>query len=139
MAEFTAVAVQTVAAGGNILFMDDIGTCCRKNIFHRPGTGIVKVKGDDCRCLTRIRVFFSANIAIPTGGTVGPISVGISVDGEVIPSTISIFTPAAVEEYGNVVGFIYLDIPQCCSTIGVVNNSDQAVLVQNANLIVARA
>lgn len=143
MAEYTAVAIQTVAAGSSVLFTDAVrfGKCCQKrNIFHRPDTGTVKVRGDCDKCFTRARVYFTANIAVPTGGTVGEISVGISVDGEVIPSTIARFVPAAVDEYGNVTAFLYVDIPEwCCVPIRVVNTSAEPILVQNANLIVTKA
>lgn len=143
MAEFTATAIQTVAAGGNVLLTDAVrfGRCCpRRNIFHRPDTGSVRVRGECGKCFTRIRVFFSGNIAVPTGGTVEEISIAIAVDGEPMPSTIARFTPAAVEEYGAVPAFIYIDVPaDCCTTISVVNTSTQPILVQNANLVVTKA
>jgi hypothetical protein len=48
-------------------------------------------------------------------------------------------TPAAVEEFFNVFGAIYLDIPRgCCSQISVKNIGTQAIEVQNANLIIER-
>ena len=143
MAEYTAVAIQTVAAGESVLFTDSVrlGKCCNKrNIFHRPDTGTVRVRGESDKCFTRARVFFTANIAIPEGGTVGEISVGISVDGEVRPSTIARFVPAAVEEYGNVTAFLYVDIPEwCCLPIRIVNTSPEPILVQNANMTVTKA
>lgn len=143
MAEFTATAIQTVAAGGNVLFTDAVrfGRCCpRRNIFHRPDTGTVKVRGECGRCFTRVRVFFSGNIAVPTGGTVEEITLAIAVDGEPMPSTIVRFTPAAVEEYGAVATFIYIDAPaDCCTAISVINNGTQPILVQNANLVVDKA
>lgn len=143
MAEFTATAIQTVAAGGNVLLTDAVrfGRCCpRRNIFHRPDTGTVKVRGECGQCFTRVRVFFSANIAVPTGGTVEEITIAIAVDGEPMPSTIARFTPAAVEEYGVVPAFIYIDVPaDCCTAISVVNTSEQPILVQNANLVVTKA
>jgi hypothetical protein len=50
-----------------------------------------------------------------------------------------IVTPAAVEEFFNVFGAIYLDIPcGCCSQVSVRNISTQSVEVQNANLIIER-
>jgi hypothetical protein len=50
-----------------------------------------------------------------------------------------IVTPAAVEEFFNVFGAIYIDIPRgCCSQISVRNVSTQTINVQNANLIVER-
>lgn len=141
MAEFTATLEQTVPARGNVLYTDDIRRCrCGgRNIYHRPGTGTVKVRGLADRCFTRIRVMFGGNIAVPAGGTVEEISIAIAVDGEAIPSTEMLYTPAAAAVYGNVASFIYLDIPDCCSTISVVNTSEQDILVQNANLVVTKA
>jgi len=53
---------------------------------------------------------------LPEGATVEPISVAIAVNGESIPSTSMIYTPAAVDEYGNVYSSIFLDVPcGCCS------------------------
>jgi hypothetical protein len=84
-------------------------------------------------------VSFGANIGLPTGGTVEAISLALAIDGEAIATTTMIVTPAAVEEYFNVFGAIYLDIPRgCCSQISVRNISTQPVNVQNANLIIER-
>jgi hypothetical protein len=84
-------------------------------------------------------VTFGANIAIPTGGTVGPISVAIAVDGEPIQATTMIVTPAAVEQYFNVKSSVFIDVPRgCCATISVTNTSTESILVQNANLIIER-
>jgi hypothetical protein len=48
-------------------------------------------------------------------------------------------TPAAVEEFSNVFGAVYIAVPRgCCLTVGVRNTSAQAINVQNANLIVER-
>jgi hypothetical protein len=143
MAEFTATAIQTVAAGGNVLLTDAVrfGRCCpRRNIFHRPDTGTVKVRGECGRCFTRVRVFFSGNIAVPTGGTVDEITIALAIDGEPIAATIARFTPAAVEEYGSVTTFWYFDVPaDCCTNVSVVNATTQPINVQNANLVITKA
>lgn len=142
MAELTAVAVQTVSANGNVLFTEDIGFrgCNRRYVYHRPGTGTVSVRGLSEKCYNRIRVFFGGNIAVPTGGTVGEISLAIAVNGEVIPSTEMVFTPAAVEVFGSVSNFATLDIPGWLpQSISVVNTGEEDVLVRNANLIVTSA
>ena len=53
--------------------------------------------------------------------------------------TTMIYTPAAVEQFGNVFSAIFIDVPQnCCLTVGVKNISAQEIEVQNANLIVER-
>ena len=136
--ELTANAIQTVAANANVLFTDTVvgGNCA---IMHRDGSGLVTLRGLTNQCRARFRVSFGGNIAIPTGGTVGPISLAIAVNGEPVASTTMISTPAAVEEFNNVFSAIFLDIPKgCCSQISVRNTSDQPIEIQNANLIVER-
>lgn len=137
--EITANAVQTVAAGSNVTFTETpvSGNC---SILHTDGSGLVKLRGlTTTQCRARFKIYFGANIAVPTGGTAGAISLALSVDGEPVATTTMIATPAAVEEYFNVGSSIYLEVPACCcSTIGVRNISTAAVNVQNANLIVER-
>ena len=136
--EITANAIQIVEENRNVLFTDTV-VCGSCSIMHRSGSGLVSLKGLTNQCRARFRVSFGANIAIPTGGTIGPISLAIAIDGEPIATTTMIETPAAVDEYNNVFSAIFLDIPRaCCSQISVVNVSDQAINVQNANLIVER-
>jgi hypothetical protein len=136
--EITANAIQVVADGASVLFTDTIagGNCV---ITHRDGSGLVTLRGLTNQCRARFRVSFGGNIAIPTGGTVGPISLAIAIDGEAVATTTMISTPAAVEEYQNVFSAIFLDIPKgCCSQISVKNISDQDIEIQNANLIIER-
>ena len=132
--EITANAVQEVAAANNVIFTD---TAVQGNssMVHREGSGLVKLRGlTTCQQRARFKIFFSANIALPTGGTAGPISLAISVDGEPVATTTMTVTPAAVEEYFNVASSVYLNVPAgCCSTIGVRNISGVAIDVQNAN------
>lgn len=137
--EITANAVQTVAAGSNVTFTETpvSGNC---SIIHTDGSGLVKLRGlTTTQCRARFKVYFGANVAVPTGGTAGAISLALSVDGEPVATTTMIVTPAAVEEYFNVGSNIYLEVPACCcATLGVRNIGTAAVNVQNANLIVER-
>lgn len=138
MAEFTANAVQTVNTNQNILFNDKAvsGNC---SIIHREGSGLITLRGITRQCRARFKVFFSGNIALPTGGTVGAISLAIATNGEAVNTTTMIATPAAVEQYQNVAGAIYLDVPAgCCIQVSVKNTSTQAINVQNSNIIVER-
>lgn len=136
--EIIAVAEQTVLANQNVLFTDTV-TCGNCSIAHRSGSGLVTLRGTTNQCRARYKVSFGGNIAIPTGGTVEAISIALAIDGEGIPSTTMIVTPAAVEEYFNVFGAIFIDVPKsCCLTASVRNTSTQDILVQNANLIVER-
>jgi hypothetical protein len=121
--EIIANELQTVLSGANVQFTDTVvpGKACT---MHRPGSGLVSLRGLTDQCRARFKVSFGANIAVPTGGTVEAISLAIAVDGEAIASTTMIITPAAVEEFFNVFGAIYLDIPRgCCSQISVKNTS----------------
>ena len=117
MAEYTAVAAQTVAANQNVLLTETAvnGTKC---INHRTVSGIVTLRGIVAQCRARFMVEFGGNIAIPTGGTAGPIQLAIAVDGEPLASTTMIVTPAAVENYFNVSAAVYIDVPAgCCVTV----------------------
>ena len=136
--EIIANELQTVLSGANVQFTDTVvpGKACT---MHRPGSGLVSLKGLTDQCRARFKVSFGANLAVPTGGTAGAISLALAIDGEPIASTTMTVTPAAVEEFFNVFGAIYLDIPRgCCSQISVRNVSTQSVEVQNANLIIER-
>lgn len=137
--ELTANAIQTVGENQNVLFTDTAvrGNC---SIVHRDGSGLVTLRGiTSNQCRARFRVSFGSNIAVPTTGTVGPISLAIAINGEPVASSTMIETPAAVEEFSNVFSAIFIDVPAgCCSQISVRNVSTQAIDVQNANLIIER-
>lgn len=138
MAEYTANAIQTVAVNQDILFTDD-PVRGNNSIMHREGSGLVTLRGITCQCKARFRIFFGANIAVPEGGTAGAISASIAISGEAIPTSSMTVTPAAVDEYFNVSASLFIDVPAgCCTNISVKNTSDQAINVQNANLIVER-
>ena len=136
MAEFVNVPIQLVDEDENVTFNAAPVRGC-KCIDHREGSGIVTLRGlTDC-CFARYRVSFGGNIAVPTGGTVGPIELAISVRGEPLGSATAIVTPAAVEEYNNVYMSVLVDVPRgCCVDVVVQNTSDQPIKAQNANLIV---
>ena len=125
--EIIANALQTIEANQNVYFTDIVtgGNCA---IAHRDGSGLVSLKGLTNQCRARYKVSFGGNIAIPTGGTVGAISLAITLDGEPVGATAMIVTPAAVEEFWNVFSAIFIDVPRgCCSTVSVRNTSTQAV------------
>ena len=136
--EITANALQVVEANQNVIFTET-AVCGSNSIIHREGSGLVSLRGITNQCRARFKVFFSGNIAVPTGETVGPISLAIAVNGEGVGPTTMIVTPAAVEQFFNIASAIYLDVPcGCCSQVSVRNTSDIPVNVQNANLIVER-
>ena len=139
MAEFTSSAIQTVAAGGNLPLTETSvkGSSC---VVHREGAGVVTLRGlTNGQCFARFKVSFGGNIAIPTGGTVGAISVALAVGGEALNSATAIVTPAAVENYFNVFAAAFIEVPRgCCVTVALKNTSAQAISIANSNLIVER-
>ena len=123
MAEYLSpVAVSNVGLNTAIPFNDSI-PCRRGYIFHQDGSGIFVLRGivnNPTACFARYNVKFTGNIAIPEGGAVTPISTAIVVSGESREGSRSIFTPAAVDEYGNVTSRATIDVPKgCCFTLSV--------------------
>ena len=100
MAEYLANATQLVELNQPIVFSASI-PCNRGNVVHEDETGIFILRGNSTGCFARYQVTFNGNIAVPEGGTVGPIAVSVAVNGEARPTSRAIVTPAAVEEYNN--------------------------------------
>lgn len=126
---------QTVAANGSVLFgAARIQTGC--SVRHEAGSGRFIALKPGIYSVT-----FVGNIAIPTGGAVDPISVALSVDGETVAGTEAVYSPAAVEQFGNVAISMLVRVYPCGGggvSIGVVNTSGEPILVDNANLVILR-
>ena len=144
--EFSNNAVQTVNPGESVVFTASPVPCNRGLVRHRNDSGNFLLRGNvrrnACGCCAesaQYLVDFGANIAIPTGGTVGSISLALTLDGATLPTTKMTVTPAAVEEFWNVSDATILGVWRgCCQTLTVKNISDQPILVQNANIIFSR-
>lgn len=151
--EFLYNPIQEVALNAPILFDTSI-PCGRGNIYHENNTGNFILKGArnntpcDCNAFAQYQVTFNGNIAIPDGGTVTPIAVAIAVNGEPRLTSRAIFTPAAVEDFGNVTSTAIIKVPKCCcfslSVDSVPATTDPTVTpapvieVQNANFTITR-
>ena len=149
MAEFAYNPIQLVEPNQNVL-LDTVIPCNKGYVFHRNQAGIVILRGIvNCpnACFARYQVTFNGNVALPTGATVGPISVALAIDGEPIQTSRAIVTPAAVDDYFNVTSTAIITVPRgCCFSCAVENVSAPAaaggvapeINVQNANLTVSR-
>lgn len=138
MAELTNPNIVTVSAGENLPLTETAvkGPAC---IVHREGAGIVTLRGLTNQCKARFKVSFGGNIAVPTGGTAGAISVALAIAGEPLNSATAIVTPAAAGDYFNVFAAAFIEVPRgCCVTVAVENTSTQAIDIANSNLIVER-
>ena len=156
MAEFLENAVQTVLPN-QVVTLDTAIGCNKGYVYHRNGSGIITLRGvvnnSNC-CFARYQVTFNGNIAVPSTGTVGPISVALALDGEPLLTSRAIVTPAAVADepptqnnFFNVTSTAIITVPKgCCFNVSVENTSAgatptdpaPAILVQNANLTVSR-
>lgn len=139
MAEYRYNAIQTVPANGTVIFSNDFFPCTKGLIIHQDDSGLFQVKGvvnNPCSEYGKLKVNFGANVAVPTGGTVGvdtPITLAITVNGVTEPATTMISTPAAVEEYNNISREVEIPIPRgCCQNVSVTNTSTQDIEIQNA-------
>lgn len=147
-AEYLANAVQDVPLNAPVNFTASI-PCTKGYVYHEDETGIFILRGITCgQCFATYQVTFNGNIAIPEGGTVVPIAIAITVNGEPRLTSRAIFTPAAVEDYGNVTSTAIIKVPRgCCFSISieaVPATTDPTVTpapvieVQNANLVIDR-
>lgn len=147
-AEYLANAVQEVALNAPLTFTASI-PCSSGCVYHEDETGIFILRGPkNGQCFATYRVVFNGNVAIPTGGTVGPVAIALAINGEPRPASRAIYTPAAVEEYGNLTSPATIKVPRgCCFTLSVeyvaattdpAVDIPDAIEVQNANLVISR-
>ena len=148
MAEYLANAIQSVDLNTPILFTASI-PCNRGNVIHEDETGIFILRGATNNCFARYQVTYNGNIALPEGGTVGPIAIAVAVNGEARPTSRAIYTPAAVETYGNVTSTAIITVPKgCCYSLSVravsgltddpTGTPAPTINVQNSNLVITR-
>lgn len=149
MAEYLANAEQNVALNGPVLFTASI-PCNRGLVYHEDETGIFILRGKTNNNFARYQVTFNGNIALPEDATaVVPIAVAIAVNGEPRLTSRAIFTPAAVDQFGNVTSTAIITVPcGCCFSVSVravdATTDDATVdpaaliTVQNANLVINR-
>lgn len=147
MAEYNANAVQTVNPGEVVVFTNTAEPCLRGFVKFREGSGNFLLSGWVPACpncgmrkkTANYFVDFGANIAVPTGETVGEISLAITLDGTTLPATQMSVTPAAVEEFFNVSRATNVGVwSGCCETVTIRNTSSIPILVQNANVVITR-
>lgn len=147
MAEYIGVASQNVALNNPIVFTASI-PCPKGYVYHEDGTGIFVLRGVTNNCFARYQLNFQANAQIPTGSDITPIAVAVAVNGETRPSSLSIYTPQAVEEFGSVSSTAIITVPKgCCFSVsvryvsGVTDGTavpTSTIDIANANLTISR-
>ena len=148
-AEYLANPIQEVALNAPIIFSASI-PCTRGWVYHEDETGIFILRGMTTnQCFATYQVTFNGNIALPADAAeVVPVAVAITVNGEPRLTSRAIFTPAAVDEYGNVTSTAIIKVPKgCCFSVSVdavpatvdpTVTPTPIIEVQNANLVINR-
>lgn len=150
--EFLYNEVQTVSLNTPVLLRTSI-PCTRGYVYHEDETGNFILRGivnNKCNCFAHYQVTFNGNIALPEGSSaVTPIAVSITVNGEPRLTSRAIYTPTAVDEYGNVTSTAIIKVPRgCCFSLSVeyvsgitddpATTPAPVINVQNANLTITR-
>jgi hypothetical protein len=145
MSEFANNPIQLVQPNQNVI-LDAVIPCNKGYVIHREQSGILILRGITNNCFARYQVTVNGNIALPEdAAAVVPISIALAIDGEPVQTSRAIYTPAAVDEYGNVTSTAIITVPKgCCFTVAVENTSAAvdgvapAINVQNMNVTVSR-
>lgn len=145
--EYLANSLQAVSLNGPVIFSASI-PCRRGFVYHDDETGVFVLRNPSNNCFATFQVTFNGNVAIPEGGTAGPIAVAIVVNGEQRPTSRAVYTPAAVDTYGNVTSTAIIKVPKGCgfpvSVESIPGTTDPTATpapvidVINANLVISR-
>ena len=148
-AEYLANAVQQVALNAPVILSASI-PCTKGYVYHEDETGIFILRGITTnQCYATYQVTFNGNIALSEEATdIVPIAIAITVNGEPRLTSRAIYTPQAVDEYGNVTSTAIIKVPKgCCFSLSVDSvpaTTDPTIVpapiinVQNANVTVSR-
>lgn len=141
MAEYVTTTDALVSLNNTIPFSSVSIPCNTGNVIPLA-VGILNLKGNTPNKFARYEVTVQANIAVPTEGDLTAIAIGIAVNGAVIPESVAIYTPQAVDEYGHINTKATVTIPcGCCASISAVyvdGTEDDAAIVPTPSIMVRR-
>lgn len=130
-----------VALNGTIPFNDVFIPCNSGNVIP-IASGILTLKGNTPNRFARYEVRLQANVAVPEDGELTPIALAITVNGAIIPESVAIFTPQAVDEYGFINTTALVTVPcGCCVSVSaayVDGTEDDAAVVPTPSIQVRR-
>lgn len=136
--EVMANELQTVEANNSILFQTALSSNS-PSIIWRAGSGLITLRGLGPQLRARFRVSYHGNVALSTGATVAPTQLAVRINGEGVASSLTMTTPAAVEEFNNVAASTFIDVPAgCCTQISLANIGTTSVDVQNISMTIER-
>lgn len=119
MAEYLVLTDQAVLLNQPVRFNASI-PCRAGCVLHDNGFGVFTLRGPRDTCFARYEITFAGNIELPVGATAAPIALAIAENGETLPSSMAIATPAAAEEAWNITSLATVDVPRgCCMTVSL--------------------
>lgn len=141
MAQYLTSTDDFVALNGTIPF-DIVSIPCNKGNVIPLTTGVLTLKGNTSNSFARYEVNVQANVAVPESGELTPVAIGITINGVVVPESVAIYTPQAVEEYGHINTSITVTVPcECCVSVSaayVDGTEDDATVVPTPSILVRR-
>ena len=141
MSRYLTSSDQNVALNGTIPF-DIVSIPCNNGNVIPLTTGVLTLRGRTSNRFARYMVSAQGNIAIPEGGAVTPVAIGITVNGNVVPESVAIVTPAAVGEFWHINTSIPITVPcGCCVSVSAVYvdaTEDDATTTPTPSVLVRR-
>jgi hypothetical protein len=141
MAEFITTSDVLVALNNTIPF-NTVSIPCNTGSVIPIAPGVLTLKGNTSNKFARYEVTLQANITVPEGAEVTAIALGITLNGSVVPESVAIFTPQAVEEYGHINTKATITVPcGCCVSVSGVyvdGTEDDATVTPTPSITVRR-
>lgn len=132
MAEYSLTTPTIVPVGTAVPYNNTIVKgCC--NIKHRAGSGLIKIRGGSCCNPAKYRVYFHGNVT----NVIGIITLGIYVDGELLPETQMSLVAAAAANVLSVSAETQI-LADCAESISVRVIAGTDLTVNTANIIVEK-
>lgn len=140
MAKYLTSTDQNVALSNTIPF-DIVSIPCNKGCVVPVTTGVLNLRSG-ANQPARYNVKVEANVSIPTGGAVTPIAIAITLNGVTIPDSVTIVTPAAVEDVWHINTSTTVTVPcGCCLSVSaayVDATEDDATVTPTPSIFVRR-
>lgn len=140
MAKYVTSTDQNVALNNTIPF-DIVSIPCNKGCVIPVTTGVLNLRSGQNQA-ARYNVKAQANVAIPTGGAVTPIAIAITINGVVIPDSVAVVTPTAVEDVWHINTSTTVTVPcGCCLSVSATYTDaaeDDAAVTPTPSIFVRR-
>lgn len=117
MAKYVTTSDGLVALNNPIPF-NSVSIPCNTGSVIPVAPGVLTLKGNTSNRFARYEATLQANVLIPEDGEVTAVALGIVLDGVILPESVAIYTPAAVEEYGHINTSVVITVPSgCCMSV----------------------